>query len=539
VGGQTDASVPAADETADVVVIGSGIGGLCCGALLARYGLDVVVCESHYLPGGCAHTFSKDGYQFDVGPSFHAGLSQQKGETTSPLKQVLDALDEPLDCVTYDRWVVHSPEGAWDCVANAEAYRNSIRGIAGEKAVAEWDALVRRMEPLSNGAGMLPAAALRMDLGAAITVGKALAAGGNLGPGFARTGLLASTLTGPFSDVVKREVTNTRLKNLLDLECFVLSGCLADDTICAEMAYMFAERNKAGSTIDYPMGGGKSIIDALVRGLEKNGGKLRLQAHVEKVLVEAGQAAGVTLRAQGRRPAQTIRARKAVISNATVWDTLKLLPEGAVQESWRRDRAKAPMNESFLHMHLGIDATGLPSDLECHHLIVNDWNNLRAPQNVVVASIPTVFDPSLAPPNKHAIHVYSAGNEPYSVWEGLKRGSPEYNELKEERSQCLIKGLERIIPDVQERIELKMVGTPLTHEFFNRRHRGTYGAAYSAGRGEAFPGPATPLKGLYMCGDSTAPGIGVPAAAASGMICANTLVPVKQHLELLKAVGLA
>lgn len=74
-----------------------------------------------------------------------------------------------------------------------------------------------------------------------------------------------------------------------------------------------------------------------------------------QVLVEAGQAAGVTLRAQGRRPAQTIRcplpsslagmvpdlrdgvaervnaggvrARKAVISNATVWDTLKLLPE--------------------------------------------------------------------------------------------------------------------------------------------------------------------------------------------------------------------
>jgi NADPH-dependent 2,4-dienoyl-CoA reductase/sulfur reductase-like enzyme len=38
-------------QTCDVVIIGSGIGGLCCGALLARYGLDVVVCESHYLPG--------------------------------------------------------------------------------------------------------------------------------------------------------------------------------------------------------------------------------------------------------------------------------------------------------------------------------------------------------------------------------------------------------------------------------------------------------------------------------------------------------
>jgi hypothetical protein len=29
--------------------------------------------------------------------------------------------------------------------------------------------------------------------------------------------------------------------------------------------------------------------------------------------------------------------------------------------------------ESFVHLHLGIDASGLPKDLECHHLIVNDW----------------------------------------------------------------------------------------------------------------------------------------------------------------------
>ncbi len=41
----------------DYVVIGSGIGGLCCAALLARYGYAVTVLESHYLPGGAAHSF--------------------------------------------------------------------------------------------------------------------------------------------------------------------------------------------------------------------------------------------------------------------------------------------------------------------------------------------------------------------------------------------------------------------------------------------------------------------------------------------------
>ena len=43
---------------------------------------------------------------------------------------------------------------------------------------------------------------------------------------------------------------------------------------------------------------------------------------------------------------------------------------------------------------------------------------------------------------------------------------------------------------------------------------------------------------LIRCGDSCAPGIGVPAAAASGMIAANTLAPVRKHLQLLDALAL-
>ena len=57
----------------------------------------------------------------------------------------------------------------------------------------------------------------------------------------------------------------------------------------------------------------------------------------------------------------------------------------------------------------GIDASGLPSDLECHHLVVNQWHDLEAPQNVCIISIPSVFDKSLAPPGKHTIHAYVAG----------------------------------------------------------------------------------------------------------------------------------
>ena len=62
----------------DVIIIGSGIGGLTAGALLAKYGQKVLVCESHSIAGGAAHSFSRQGFHFDSGPSFYCGLGNQK-----------------------------------------------------------------------------------------------------------------------------------------------------------------------------------------------------------------------------------------------------------------------------------------------------------------------------------------------------------------------------------------------------------------------------------------------------------------------------
>lgn len=68
------------DQETDVVVIGSGIGGLSCAALCAYYGLDVRVYESHYHAGGCAHSFEVGGFHFDSGPSLWNGMDGKKGK---------------------------------------------------------------------------------------------------------------------------------------------------------------------------------------------------------------------------------------------------------------------------------------------------------------------------------------------------------------------------------------------------------------------------------------------------------------------------
>ncbi|MCC5627595.1 NAD(P)/FAD-dependent oxidoreductase [Nostoc sphaeroides CHAB 2801] len=509
-------------QVTDVVVIGSGIGGLSCAAVLARYGFDVIVCESHSIAGGAAHAFERNGFKFDSGPSLYSGLSYSP--SANPLRQVLDAIGSELPCVTYDTWGCCVPEGDFDTSVGAQQFCEVLMKFRGHDAVAEWQELQRVMEPFASAATSIPPAALRFDFGAARTVGPFI-------PSLTKNLANIIKLTGPFSRIMDGVVKDPFTRNWLNLLCFLLSGLPADGTSAAEVGFMFADWYRPNAILEYPIGGSGALVDTLVQGLERHGGKLILGAHVEEVLVEGNRAVGVRLRDRSE-----IRSRRAVISNASVWDTLKLLPEKAIPKNYRAKRQATPECDSFMHLHLGVDAQGLQPNLRCHYIVVNDWElGITAPQNVVVISIPSVLDPSLAPPGKHVIHVYTPGNEPYSIWQGMDRRNQEYAEKKRSRAEVMWQALERIIPDIRSRCEVTLVGTPLTHERYLRRYQGSYGPAIQAGSA-MFPGPGTPLAGLMCCGDSTFPGIGLPAVAASGLIAANTLAPVDKHLAMLQDI---
>ncbi|CAN0261220.1 unnamed protein product [Pylaiella littoralis] len=509
----------AVSHETDVVVIGSGVGGLSAAAMLARHGDSVTVLESHYLPGGVAHAFDIKGYRFDAGPSLWAGMSEPG---TNPLRQILDVLEEEVDWISYDGWGMHVPEGYFRFTTGPDAFVEELRRLGGEDDVRQWLELTEKMRPLLRAAAAIPPLALRGDYWAPVTLLPYLVdALRHAGPG-------VQALQGAFTDVLEGTVDrDSFLFKWLDYLSFALSGLPADGTMAAAVIYTIGDLHRPGCVIDYPKGGGGAVIAAMVKGIEKLGGRVELKSHVEEIVVEGGKAAGVRLRSGA-----VIRARKAVVSNASIWDTIGLIPEGAVDPKYIDDSMDTPDTGSFMHLHLGIDGEGLEG-LDIHYSVVESWTvPIDAPQNMFIVSIPTVLDPSLAPEGKHLVHIYTAGNEPYQLWEGMKRGSPEYEALKKERAECMWKALERIIPDVRERTEVELVATPLTHEFFNRRFRGSYGPGWRAGQAE-FPGCVTPLKGLLHCGDSTLPGLGLPAVAASGMSAASTLTPVWKQLGLL------
>jgi hypothetical protein len=98
----------------DVIVIGSGMGGLSCGALSAKYGDKVLVLESHIKVGGSAHTFSRvhkgEKYSFEVGPSIFEGLDRP---SLNPLRMIFDLLDEQMPVKTYTGLGYWTPTGYW------------------------------------------------------------------------------------------------------------------------------------------------------------------------------------------------------------------------------------------------------------------------------------------------------------------------------------------------------------------------------------------------------------------------------------------
>ncbi|KAG0475859.1 hypothetical protein HPP92_012304 [Vanilla planifolia] len=522
---------------ADVVVIGSGIGGLCCAGLLAKYHQDVIVLESHDVPGGAAHSFEIKGYKFDSGPSLFSGF-QSRGPQANPLAQVLDALGESVPCSSYDSWMVYLPEGKFLSRIGPTEFCKDLATYVGPEAVQEWIKLLDAILPMSAAAMALPPLSIRGDWGVLST------AAARYAPSLAKSliqmgpqgALRATKLLRPFSEIVDSlGIANPFIRNWLNLLSFLLAGVKLDGILSAEMVYMFSEWFKPGCLLEYPIHGSGAIVAALVRGLQKFGGRLALNSHVKRICVENGVTTGVEISS-----GHVIRAKKAVVSNASMWDILTLLPSDAIPHSYKEKIKATPQCDSFMHLHLGFDAQIAPNDLSIHHIVVNDWSTgVDSEQNVVLISIPTVLGKDLAPSGKHVVHAYTPGTEPYSLWEGLDRRSAEYKRLKAERSEVMWKAVELALGSgfSREKCEVALVGTPLTHQRFLRRHRGTYGPAIKAGEG-AFPGHSTPIPRLFCCGDSTFPGIGVPAVAASGAIVANTLVPVSMHLELLESIGI-
>lgn len=483
----------------DVIVIGSGIGGLVTATELAAKGAKVLVLERYLIPGGSAGAFHRQGYCFDVGASMIFGFGDRG--TTNLLTRALDRVNQHLKTIPDPVQIhYHLPENLEIKVHRdyekylqelIQRFPHEARGLR-----RFYDRFWQVFNGL-NGMELLSLEEPRYLL---------------------RTFLrhpdicfrLLKFLPQNVGRTARHYLSNPTLLKFIDLECYCWSVVPADLTPMMNAGMVFCDRHYGG--VNYPRGGVGQIAQKLVAGLQGAGSAIQYRARVTRILLEEGKAVGVQL-ATG----ETYRAKR-IVSNATRWNTfgelLKDIP--ASERRWRQRYQESP---SFLSVHLGVKAEAIPPDLHCHHVLLSDWAQMTEPGGTVFVSIPTVLDPGLAPPRHHIIHTFTPSW--MEDWQDLP--APDYRARKAEAAAQLIRRLEQIIPDLKDHIQLQEVGTPKTHRRFLGRQDGTYGPIPRRPlRGLlGMPFNRTAVPGLYCVGDSTFPGQGLNAVAFSGFACAH------------------
>jgi phytoene dehydrogenase-like protein len=355
----------------DIIVIGSGMGGLACSALSAKYGSRVLCLESHIKVGGSAHTFSRmhngGKYSFEVGPSIFEGLDRP---SLNPLRMIFDILEETMPVKTYKGLGYWTPSGYWRFpIGSREGFEQLLMeqcGEDGEKAIGEWKALRERLRTLGGSTQAVALLNLRQDAGFLATTAGSL-------PFVVTHPDVFGDLSLTFDDLSKTVdefVTVPFLRNFIDTMC-IFCGFPAKGAMTAHLLYILERFFEETAAFSVPIGGTCELGNTLQRGLEKYGGKLQLNAHVDEILVENGRAVGVRL-----KNGNVVKARKAVVSNATPFDTVKLMPKAEGEPKgltkWREELGKLPRHGAISHLFLAIDAEGL------------DLSHIQDPAHLVV-----------------------------------------------------------------------------------------------------------------------------------------------------------
>jgi prolycopene isomerase len=269
----------------------------------------------------------------------------------------------------------------------------------------------------------------------------------------------------------------------------------------------------------YCKGSFQKLVDAFIYALERDGGELVVNNAVEKVLVDDGQVRGVVL-AGGRE----IKA-PVVVSNADARETFdelvgeELLPRGFV----RRLRRMKPSVSAYL-IFAGTTLDLKAQDAAHDNFLFTNWDHEQTYQDIEQAkpggmsfNVPTLVDPSLAPPGEHAVILRALA--PFDIGKPWREERERYNE--EFLSAC-----EAAFPGFRENITFFEAATPQVLERYTRNYQGAcYGWEISPEQtGSGRLSHETPIGGLYMSGHWTQEGAGSFRTMTSGMNTARIIL---------------
>jgi len=498
----------------DVIVIGSGIGGLSCAAALTRTGRKALVLERHFAAGGLTQTFSRQGFTWDVGLHYLGEMGPD-----GLARRILDRLAaRPIefDSIGHVYDVMHFPGGfEFDYARPQAALRRGLAESFSE-AHEDIDAYFRAVEAAAAA-------------GRALFSGRALPAMFSNLTRFWHAGAIARWWGRTTQEVLLELVRDARLRA-------VLAGQRSDygpDPCETSFGIHATVTRHYFDGAYYPRQGAGAMADALIPVIEDGGGGVQTRAEVVEILLEGSVVAGVRLR-DG-----TIVRCPRVVSDTGALGTVSLLPAAARASDWAREIASFRPSACHVQLYLGLEGDvrscgATPSN----HWFHDRWDLCdalwRDPENEPVPPTLFVSFPSLkstltAPGARHTAEVIAfTAWEAFAPWGAsqIGRRPPQYARFKRLIEERLLAEFTRHFPALAPMIVARDVSTPLsTLAFTGALHGSVYGLEASPRRFLSNSLHAhTPVPGLYLAGQDVA-SAGVTGAMMGGVLAAAAVEP--------------
>ena len=494
-----------------VVVIGAGLGGLCCAAHLARAGFPVTVVEQHSVPGGYASSFTRGRFNFEV--SLHAtSLADHAagGQLESlGIRERIELVELPalyrLKTADLDITV---PEKDPD-----EFIKRLTQHFPAEKeGITEFiHDLVKLAEVVHNLERYRH------------SVFKLLMSLPYLTLWRIRNKTLARWLDSYTQDPGAREVL-AALWGYFGLPPSRLSAfyfAVGTGGFLRDGAYYIRPRSQSLSTV-------------LAEVIQEAGGKIQYGTAVEKIHIRNGAVEGISLTHGTQLPAQV------VVSNANALDTFnRMLPAGTVSTEYKNKLAEYRPSISSFIVWLGLnrDITDLVENYNNH------FSSGRGPEadyqsclegdvehgSFIVMLYDKLYKGYSRPGASTVQILFLSGFEPWRRFEEDYRAGHKqaYDEQKNRWAEVLIRRAEQnIVPGLSSMIEVREAATPLTNWRFTRNLQGAIYGFEQATNNTFYKRiqNRTPVNGLYLASAWGNPGAGYSAVLAAGQMAYQDIV---------------
>lgn len=458
------------------IVIGSGLGGLSTGIVLAREGYEVTILEQEQQIGGCLQCFVRRGVKFETGMHF-IGSAKIK-QTLHRLFQFLEIEDQihlsELDTTGYD--VINLQREEFRIPNGREAMIDSL----GKSFPAQKENLAKYMDCVERVAN---ASSLH-----------------TLDPTKANTSISTEYQLRSINEVIDSLITDDTLRNILIGNLPLYAG-QKFKTPFSTHAFIMDFYNQSSFRV---VGGSDTVGIALQRVLNKYGGKIITHAKVVEILDNGHQVAGVRLE-DGTEYFADI-----VISAIHPVQTLAMTQSPFIRKAFRTRIQTLPNTIGIFAVYLDFEDNVVPymnhnyygyprySPWESEHYTLEDW-----PRGYLYMHFCHEPNPQYARSGVILSYMRFEEMQPWLNTQVGKRGS-DYENFKRERAERLISCVERDKPGLRKAIRYYYTSTPLTYFNYTGTPEGSaYGIARDITLGVSCHIPQrTKLPGLYLTGQN-------------------------------------